>query len=100
MISQDRLLYRRQVSSLFPQQNDFIPARPSAQCCTARGAAVDQHGAFLMTYGTLDDIAVVRRYLDLSDSARRWTLRRRASSMSAAGPIGTSRPAVIGFIPD
>jgi hypothetical protein len=43
---------------------------------------------YLMTYGTIKDIAVVRRYVELEISARPSIARRRASWTSAPGPIG------------
>ncbi len=42
----------------------------------------------LMPYGTIDEIAVVRRYVELDDFREPSIAHRRASWMSGPGPIG------------
>ena len=45
---------------------------------------------YLMTYGTSEEIAVVRRYVDLMIFAKPLSMLRLASWTSDPGPIGTS----------
>ncbi|MFL6800023.1 MAG: hypothetical protein ACJ8F3_21745 [Xanthobacteraceae bacterium] len=45
--------------------------------------------AYLMTYGTLEEIAVVRRYVDLDDFRDAVSTHRLGSLMNGRGLIGT-----------